>query len=64
MEKRPYKFHYVHLENTEQLKIQALPTTFIFNGKGELKFSESGFRKWDDATNIELITKIMTSDEK
>ena len=59
-----YKFHYVHLENMEALKIQALPTTFIFNTEGKLKFSEAGYRKWDDPENIELITKIMNEHEK
>jgi thiol-disulfide isomerase/thioredoxin len=59
-----YTFHYVHLENLEALAIQALPTTYIFNREGKLKFSESGSRKWDDTENIELITKIMNDHEK
>jgi len=59
-----YKFHYVHLENMEALKIQALPTTFIYDTEGKLKFSETGYRKWDDPENIELITKIINEHEK
>lgn len=58
-----YNFHYVHVENLEELKIQALPTTYIFNQEGKLKFSETGYRKWDDPDNIDLITKIMNDHE-
>ena len=64
IKRHSYHFHYVHLENMEALKIQALPTTFIFNPKGKLKFSENGFRTWDDSANVELITKIMNDHEK
>lgn len=64
MKRRSFNFHYLHLENLEVLKIQALPTTFIFNPEGKLKFSESGFRTWDDPANIELITKIINDHEK
>ena len=42
----------------EELNIDALPTTYIFNPKGELVYSEIGFRKWDSPTNIEMISKI------
>ena len=56
--KHSYKFRYVKLENMEELKIQALPTTFIFDSDGELQFSETGFRMWDKQTNIDLISKI------
>lgn len=64
IKKHSYNFHYVHLENMEALKIQALPTTFIFNPEGKMKFSENGFRTWDEPENIELITKIMNDYEK
>ncbi len=64
IKKHSYNFHYVHLENMEALKIQALPTTFIFNPEGKMKFSENGFRTWDEPANIELITKIMNDHEK
>lgn len=59
-----YDFHYVHLENMEALQIQALPTTFIFNSEGKMKFSEMGFKTWDEPANIELITEIMNDHEK
>ena len=60
---RSLKVNCVQLENMEGLKIQALPTTFIFDIGGRLAFSESGFRKWDEASNIELITKIIDNHE-
>ena len=57
------KLNYVKLENLEELKIQALPTTFIFDQEGELVFSETGYRQWDNPENIEMITKIINSHE-
>lgn len=53
-----YSFHYVKVENIEYLNITALPTTYIFNSAGELVFSEMGYKKWDDQTNIDLITNL------
>lgn len=53
-----YKFTYAKIENFESLNIQALPTTFIFNPKGGLVFSEMGSRDWDDTSNINLILNI------
>lgn len=53
-----YKFNYARIENSEELGIQVLPTTFIFNPEGELVFSEAGNRKWDDKNNIDMILKI------
>jgi thiol-disulfide isomerase/thioredoxin len=64
MKRHDYDFHYVHLENMEALKIPALPTTFIFNPEGKLKFAEAGLRMWDDPANIELINSITNDDEK
>lgn len=64
MKRHTYPFHYVRLENLEALNIKVLPTTFIFNPEGKLKFSEMGYRKWDDPDNIELITKILNDHEK
>lgn len=57
--KNNYNFRYVQLNNMEELKIAALPTTFIFDAEGALKFSETGTRMWDEPANIELITKII-----
>lgn len=53
--KQSYDFHYVRVENLEQLNIMALPTTYIFNPNKQLVFSEMGYRKWDTKSNIELI---------
>lgn len=61
--KHDYSFRYVQLNNMEELKIQALPTTFIFDSKGTLKFSETGTRMWDEPANIKLITKIINHEE-
>lgn len=58
-----YKFNYARIENSEELDIQALPTTFIFNAEGKLVFSEMGFRKWDDSINIDMIRKIINKNE-
>lgn len=63
IKKRNLDLHYVQLENLEELNVQALPTTFIINSAGELRFSETGYREWDTAENIELITKIIQSNE-
>ena len=61
--KKNLKQSFVQVENMEDLKIQVLPTTFIFNTQGKLVFSETGFRKWDEPTNIEMITKIINNHE-
>ncbi|MFN2457659.1 MAG: TlpA family protein disulfide reductase [Chitinophagaceae bacterium] len=53
-----YKFNFVRIENSEEINVQALPTTFIFNKKGDLVFSETGSRKWNEKSNIDLILKI------
>lgn len=54
-QKKSYDFHYVRVENLEQLNIMALPTTYIFNPNRKLVFSEMGYRKWDSKSNIDLI---------
>lgn len=54
-----YKFNYVRIENSEEINVQALPTTFIFNKKGEKVFSEAGVRDWDEKSNIDTILKII-----
>lgn len=58
-----YPFNYVQIQNSEDLGIDGLPTTLIFNKKGKLVFSESGYRKWDDKNNIGTILKIINSNE-
>lgn len=58
-----YHFTYAHIENSEELNIQALPTTFIFNAAGKMVFSEIGYRQWDDSNNIEMIRKIIAKND-
>ncbi len=53
-----YKFNFVRIENSEEMNVQALPTTFIFNAEGNLVFSETGSREWNEQNNIDLILKI------
>lgn len=60
---RDYQVNYVGIENSEELGIQALPTTFIFNPEGKLAFSEAGSRKWDDKSNIEMIREIANKND-
>ena len=50
-----YNFNYVKVGSLSELNIMGLPTTFIFDPHGKLIFSEMGYRKWNDATNINLI---------
>lgn len=52
-----YDFNFVRINNMEELNIQALPTTVIFDTNGNIKFSEAGYKKWDDEKNINLILK-------
>ena len=56
-----YKFRYARIANLEELGIQALPTTLIFNSKGELTYSQQGVQKWNDKSHIELIQKIISA---
>lgn len=57
-----FPFQYVRVENYQDYGIMGLPTTFIFSPDGDLKFSEMGFRKWDDKTNIDLIQNIIKTE--
>lgn len=59
MDSRKMTSRFVRLENPEALGIEALPTTFIFDGEGNLVFSEVGYRKWDEPTTIEMVTKLI-----
>jgi thiol-disulfide isomerase/thioredoxin len=54
-----FEFSYFQLGNMESLNIQALPTTFIFDSEGELKFSEVGFRDWTSPESIQVITNVI-----
>ncbi|QLH31020.1 MAG: hypothetical protein HWD62_01805 [Cyclobacteriaceae bacterium] len=59
--KQKFEFNYLHLGNMEELNIQALPTTFIFNNTGELKFSEVGFRDWTSAESQQIIANVLNT---
>lgn len=61
--KHDYEFNYLRIENSEELNIQAMPTTYIFSPDGRLVFSEPGERKWDDPENINMILKIIQKNE-
>ena len=62
-ESRSMTLNFVRLGNQEALGIQALPTTFIFNGEGNLIYSEVGFRKWDEPATIEMVSKLIKDHE-
>lgn len=59
MKSRRMSSGFVRVRNLESLGIQALPTTFIFDGQGNLVFSEAGLRKWDEPAMIEMVTKLI-----
>lgn len=54
----PFNLNFVRLVNMEELSLDGLPTTYIYNPKGEKVFAETGYRKWDDSSNIEMMLKI------
>ena len=58
-----FNFNYLQVQNSEELNIQGFPTTFIFNKDGKQVFSESGYRKWDEKNNIDMLLKIINKNE-
>jgi thiol-disulfide isomerase/thioredoxin len=56
-----YKFNYVRIENSEEMNVQTLPTTFIFNSAGNKVFMETGARQWNEKNNIDTILKIINT---
>ncbi len=58
---RQMNSNFVRVENPESLGIEALPTTFIFDGNGELVFSEVGYRKWDNPGAIEIVRNLINN---
>ena len=52
-----YKMDFVQVESLDDLEILGLPTTFIFDTKGKLIFSELGARNWSSDESIALIRK-------
>lgn len=55
-----FPFQYVQTESYQSYGIMVLPTTFIFNKEGKLVFSETGYRKWDNENNLDLLKKIIS----
>ena len=53
-----YPFNYVHGQNMTQLKIMALPTTYVFDKNGKLVFNEMGTRNWNDKENTDLLLNL------
>lgn len=53
-----HKLNYVRVNNSEEMNIEALPATYIYDVNGKLVFSESGMRKWNDKNNIDMLLKI------
>jgi thiol-disulfide isomerase/thioredoxin len=49
----------VQLLNFEQLGVQALPATILFDKEGEVAFYEMGFRQWDSSENMEVLMKLV-----
>lgn len=58
-EKQQFDFQYVQVTNLEALNVLALPTTFIFDRTGNLKFSEAGYRQWDSSESMQLLTNMI-----
>jgi thiol-disulfide isomerase/thioredoxin len=56
-----FPFTYVKVENTPDLNIMSLPTTFIYNPAGKLMYSDMGYRKWDDLQQLDLLRTIIIS---
>ncbi len=61
--RQKFDFNYVHLNNQEELGVMALPTTFIFDKHGDLKFSEAGYRNWVTEESTQKISTIL-NDQK
>lgn len=57
IQENKYNFTYTRVENAESLGIEALPTTLIFDANHQLVFFEPGYRKWDDANNLDFLRK-------
>ena len=49
----------LRVENPEEMNVQTLPTTFIFNSSGDRVFMETGARQWNEKSNIDTILKIV-----
>jgi len=56
-DRKDFPFDYIQLKNLEELSIEAIPTTFIFNSSGKKIYEEVGFRNWSTAESLTLITQ-------
>jgi len=56
-----FGFNYVRVENITELNIMGLPTTLIYNSQGKLSFSDMGYRKWDEQSNLDMVREIAKS---
>lgn len=59
VEKRKFTGNFVVAKNEEQLGIQALPTTFIYDKSGKRVFSEVGYKNWDEPTATAIVTDLL-----
>ena len=50
-----YNFNYVRVENSDELSINVLPTTYIYDQSGKLAYSQIGMMEWDSKDNLNLI---------
>ncbi|NJN41803.1 MAG: TlpA family protein disulfide reductase [Flammeovirgaceae bacterium] len=50
-----YNFNYVRIENSDELFINVLPTTYIYDRSGKLAYSQIGMMEWDSKDNLNLI---------
>lgn len=53
--RRKLDIEYYRVLNMEALHVQALPTTFIFDIAGAVRFAEPGYRDWSAPQNVQLI---------
>ncbi|MEX0813440.1 MAG: TlpA disulfide reductase family protein [Chitinophagales bacterium] len=56
----PYSYTYLQMqEKREKLGIRTIPTTYIFNSKGEVIFKKIGSIEWNAPKNIEMIKELI-----
>ena len=48
---------------TEVWKPRGLPTTFLINPKGEIKYQAIGGREWDNPVYIQFIRTLIASED-
>ena len=59
-EKYPFHLDLIRQQTTlASLGIKAIPTTYIYNSKGQRVFAETSARKWDSLENIQLLRKLI-----